>query len=307
MSLPLIFLGTTNLDIAFYSHSLPTTGQSLMGTIDEFGGGKGANQAVAAARLGAAPHFATLFGEDDAADILIEGLTSYGVQTSKFKRKAGVPSGKSLIFVGADGSNMIGIDAGANESFGPDDVENALNGIPEAAVMVVEMGLPVAACRATFEKKGDRFLVFNPAPVRAQLTDEDYRAIDLLTPNETEAEELTGIKIVSPETAFDAAKRLHDRGVKAVAITLGEDGVVYFDAEKRIHQLAYQVNVVDTTAAGDAFNGAVAVAIARKIPIEEALIYAVACASISVTRKGAQQSMPTEQEVRAFLTNEGNV
>lgn len=305
MNRPLIFLGTTNLDIVFYSHSLPTIGQSLMGTIEEFGGGKGANQAVAAARLGAAPHFATLLGEDDAAETLIKFMASSGVQTGKFGRKPGVASGRSIIFVSSEGSNMIGIDAGANELFGPDDVEKALDGIPQAAVMVVEMGLPVAACRAAFEMKGDRFLIFNPAPVRAQLTDADCKAIDILTPNETEAEELTGITIGSPATALEAAKLLHDRGIKAVAITLGGEGVVYLDAEKCIHQSAYQVDVVDTTAAGDAFNSGLAVAITRNMPVEDALRFAVATASVSVTRKGAQQSMPTEKEVRAFLAKEG--
>lgn len=302
---PLIIFGTTNLDINFYSAALPSAGQSLIGTIEEFGGGKGANQAVAAARLGGAPYLATMLGEDDAAESLMRDLAGYGVQTTKICRKPGVSSGKALIFVGSDGTNMIGIDAGANEEFDPGDVQAALEDVPEDAVMVVEMGLPVDTCRAAFENKGDRLVIFNPAPVRAQLTAADCELIDIITPNETEAEELSGLQVSTVDQAFDAAKQLHDRGIAAVAITLGADGVVYVDAKRRVHQKAFPVDAVDSTAAGDAFNGALAVSVARGMEIEDALCFAVATASLSVTRKGAQTSMPTEQEVMRFLVEKG--
>ena len=298
---PLIFLGTTNLDIVFYSEALPSVGQSLIGTIEEFGGGKAANQAVAAARLGCAPLFATMLGEDAAADSLTRDLAGYGVQTSKIRRKPGVTSGKAVILVGSDGSNMIGIDPGANENFAPDDIHSALQDVPEDAVVVVEMGLPVDACRAAFAGKGNRLLIFNPAPVRADLTASDCESIDIITPNETEAEQLSGLPVATVDQAFDAAAHLHDRGIAAVAITLGASGVVYVDAKRRIHQEALAVDAVDTTAAGDAFNGALAVAVARGMEIEDSLRFAVATASLSTTRKGAQTSMPTEQEVKRFL------
>jgi ribokinase len=287
MKRSLIFIGTTNLDIVFYTDALPSVGQSLMGTIEEFGGGKGANQAVAAARLGGEPFFATMVGEDDAAEVLIRGLADFGINTSKIKRRQNASSGKSLIFVGSDGSNMIGIDAGANEEFSPDDVCEAFIDIPLDAVVVVEMGLPVDACRAVFKAKGERFLIFNPAPVRAQISDQDCRSIDIITPNETEAEQLTGMPVTNIEEAFLAAHQLRDRGIAAVAITLGKSGVV------------------DTTAAGDAFNGALATAIASGHEISVALRFAVATASLSVTRKGAQQSMPTHDEVHNFLKING--
>ena len=305
MMRPLIFIGTPNLDIICYSKALPSVGQSLMGTIEEFCGGKGANQAVAAARLGGAPYFATMLGEDNAADSLMNGLAEFGIQTSKFCRKPGTTSGKALILVAPDGTNMMGIDAGANEQFSPDDVLAALQDVPEDAVMVVEMGLPVETCRVAFENKRDRFLIFNPAPVRAKLTTADCKLIDIITPNETEAEELTGLQVSSVDQAFDAARYLHDSGISAVAITLGANGVVYLDAERRIHQKAFPVDAVDTTAAGDAFNGALAVSIARRMDIEDSLCFAVATASLCVTRKGAQTSMPTEQEVRHFLAENG--
>jgi ribokinase len=245
-----------------------------------------------------------MFGEDDAADTLTHGLAEFGVKTDKIRRKPGMASGKSLIFVDSQGRNMIGIDAGANETFNPDDVRAALEDVPQDAVMVVEMSLPVDACRAAFQAKGDRFLIFNPAPVRAPLTDEDCRAIDIITPNETEAQDLTGLPVTTVDEAFVAAKALHDRGVPGVAITLGGNGVVYLDADRCIHQHAFPIDAVDTTAAGDAFNGALATAIARGLEIGDALSFAVATASLSVTRKGAQQSMPTEQEVTDFLARQ---
>lgn len=306
MMRPLIFIGTTNLDIVFYSETLPIPGQSLMGTIEEFGGGKGANQVVAAAQLGGNPFFATMFGEDDAADTLTRGLADAGVNISKITRKPGFSSGKALIFVGLDGTNMIGIDAGANEAFNASDVQTALSDIPQDAVMVVEMGLPVEACRAALESKGSRFLIFNPAPVRAHLSEAEYRSIDIITPNETEAEELTGLKVTSVDEAFEAAKWLYSSGVAAVAITLGQNGVVYLDGERHIYQSAYPVDAIDTTGAGDAFNGALATEIAKGRIVEDALSFAVASASLSVTRKGAQQSMPTEAEVRQFLIERGD-
>ncbi len=301
MSRSLIFFGTTNLDIAFYATSLPKVGESLLGRIEEFGGGKGANQAVAAARLGANPEFATFLGQDDTAEKLKGILADHGVQSGKLRQIPGTASGKALIFVDADGSNMIGIDPGANAHFGPDDVALALADVPQDAVMVVEMGLPTEACRAAFAQKGERFLIFNPAPVRDQLTESDCAAIDILTPNETEAAALTGLPIDTVDQAMTAAEALHERGVAGVAITLGEGGVVYLDAVRRIHQAAFEVDAVDTTAAGDAFNGGLGAAISQGMDIEDALGFAVAAAGLSVTRKGAQQSMPGNAEVRALL------
>lgn len=301
MSRSLIFFGTTNLDIVFYSTALPVAGESLLGRIEEFGGGKGANQAVAAARLGANPEFATFLGQDETAEKLKGILADCGVQSGKLRQIPEAASGKALIFVGADGSNMIGIDAGANTHFGADDVALALADVPQDAVMVVEMGLPTEACRAAFAQKGERFLIFNPAPVRDQLTETDCAAIDILTPNEIEAAELTGLSIDTVDQAMTAAEVLHERGVAGVAITLGAGGVVYLDAMRRVHHAAFEVNAVDTTAAGDAFNGSLGAAISQGMEIEDALGFAVAAAGLSVTRKGAQQSMPSNAEVRALL------
>ena len=304
MSRPLIFLGTTNLDTVFFTAALPAVGESVLGSIEEFGGGKGANQAVAAARLGAEPEFATFLGQDGAGERLQGLFAGYGVQTRKLRRISGAPSGRAVIFVDAKGSNFIGMDAGANEMFGAADVTEALADVPQDAVMVVEMGLPVEACRAAFDQKGGRFLIFNPAPVREQLTEADCAAIDIITPNETEAADLTGMPVDSAEQALAAAECLHERGIKGVAITLGAGGVVYCDAGRRIHQAAFEVRAIDTTAAGDAFNGGLGVAIAQGMEIEDALRFAVAVAGLCVTKKGAQQSMPSRSEVQELLSGQ---
>ena len=302
---PLIFIGTTNLDINFYSNALPSVGQSLIGKIEEFTGGKGANQAVAAAKLGGNPYFATMLGEDSAADRLMKNLAEFGVQTNKILRKPGATSGKALILVATDGTNMMGIDVGANDKFNSEDMLLALQDVPENAVMVVEMGLPVETCRTAFENKENRTLIFNPAPVRAQLSEEDCKLIDIITPNETEAEELTGLKVSSVDQAFKAAKQLQKKGVNSVAITLGSNGVVYVDQKREIYQEAFKVDAVDTTGAGDAFNGALAVSTARGLKIRDSLRFAAATAGLCVTRKGAQTSMPTIQEVEKFMAEKG--
>ena len=302
---PLIFIGTTNLDINFYSNALPSVGQSLIGKIEEFTGGKGANQAVAAAKLGGNPYFATMLGEDSAADRLMKNLAEFGVQTNKIFRKPGATSGKALILVATNGTNMMGIDVGANDKFNSEDMLSALQDVPENAVMVVEMGLPVETCRTAFKNKKNRTLIFNPAPVRTQLSEEDCELIDIITPNETEAEELTGHKVSSIDQAFMAAKQLQKRGVAAVAITLGSNGVVYVDQKQEIYQEAFKVDAIDTTGAGDAFNGALAVSTASGMEIEDSLRFAAATASLCVTRKGAQTSMPTKQQVECFLAEKG--
>lgn len=306
MTRPLLFIGTSNLDSVFFGARLPVTGESLMGRIADYGGGKGANQAVAAARLGAAPLFASLLGDDEAGTRLTVMLTEAGVRPEKLRHRLGATTGRALIFVGETGANMIGIDAGANETFTASDVDEALSGVSSDAVLVAEMGLPTAACRAIFARKGGRFLIFNPAPVRERLKREDCTAIDILTPNETEAEALTGQPVREVEQARVAAGLLLEAGARAVVITMGARGVVYRDAKRSLHQRIYPVEAVDTTAAGDAFNGGLATAIARGMEIDAALRFGVCVACLSVTRKGAQSSMPSLGEVEEFMRKNGN-
>lgn len=302
---PLLFLGTSNLDMVCFTEALPVRGESVMGRIEQFAGGKGANQAVCAGRLGGRPLFVTLLGDDEPGALLRSSFAQSGVREDGLVTVPGKQSGRSLIFVDGDGSNLIGIDAGANLDFGPEHVDKALALIEEPAVLVAEMGLPEAAFSHLFENKGHHCLIFNPAPVTAPLSDADCRAIDILTPNETEAEALTGIRIATTQDALTAAYTLVARGCRSVVVTLGEKGAVYVDTERELTVPAFDVDVVDTTAAGDAFSGGLAVAIAIGMEIDAAIRSAMAVAALSVTRKGAQSSLPDAREVESLLQQRG--
>jgi len=301
-----MFFGTTNLDLCFNVERLPMTGESLMGRLTRHPGGKGANQAVAAARLGLRPHFYTRLGEDDAGHSLLQSLQDSGVCTDAIEIGVGEVSGSALVMVGDDGSNMIVIDPGANSKVAPDMVESATKFIERDAIVVAEMGMPIPALNRLFEMKRDMGfeLIFNPAPVRPGLSAAAWKSVDFVTPNQTEAFELTGTEVCDFETAAHAAAKLLDLGPRAALITLGAQGAYYADAKSSFALRAFPVKVVDTTAAGDAFNGAFAASLAQRRPLREAVRKALAVAALCVTRRGAQSSMPTAQAVDEFLKSQ---
>ncbi|MBB4383230.1 ribokinase [Bradyrhizobium sp. SBR1B] len=300
---PLMFFGTTNLDICFNVERLPVPGESLMGTLTRHPGGKGANQAVAAARLGLRPHFYTRLGDDDAGQLLLKSLLEAGVRTDAIKVCKGEVSGSALVVVGDDGSNLIVIDPGANSKMEPDMIESATRFIERDAVVVAEMGMPIPALNRLLEMKRDRGfeLIFNPAPVRKGLLASAWKSVDFVTPNQSEAFELTGVEVCDFETAAHSAAKLLDLGPRAALITLGAQGAYFADAKNSFALRAFPVKVVDTTAAGDAFNGAFAASLAQRLPLRQAVRKALAVAALCVTRRGAQNSMPTAQAVDEFL------
>ncbi|WP_141343052.1 ribokinase [Bradyrhizobium sp. USDA 3458] len=303
---PLMFFGTTNLDLCFNVERLPTPGESLMGTVRRHPGGKGANQAVAAARLGLKPHFYTHLGDDDAGQSLLKSLMEAGVCTDAVTICTGEVSGLAVVMVADDGSNMIVIDPGANSKVAPDMIESAIKFIERDTIVAAEMGMPIPALNRLFEmklKKGFE-LIFNPAPVRLGLPPAAWRNVDFVTPNQTEAFELTGVKVCDFDSAARAAGKLLDLGPGAALITLGAQGAYYADATRSFALRAFPVKVVDTTAAGDAFNGAFAASLAQRLPLEEAVRRALAVAALCVTRRGAQSSMPTAQAVDEFLQSQ---
>jgi ribokinase len=306
---PLIFFGTCNLDFCLSVDRLPTRGQSVMGDLIRHPGGKGANQAVAAARLGLAPRFFTKLGDDEAGAILKCALLDAGVQTDAIETVRGANSGTALIIVDGDGGNIIGIESGANQSMSERDIERAANLIGAGALVVAEMGLPNAALERLFALKPDYGfeLIFNPAPVRKGLTKAAWRQVDYATPNEMEAFDLTGIEVVDLVSAERAAEGLLDLGVRAVIVTLGAQGAFYADDQRRFHVPAFPVKALDTTAAGDAFTGGLAAALARSAPIERAIRYAMAVAALCVTSAGAQSAMPSAETVDAFLASQSLV
>lgn len=301
-----MFFGTTNLDLCFNVERLPTPGESLIGALTRNSGGKGANQAVAAARLGVRPRFYTRLGDDEAGDLLLQSLIDSEVEIDAIEIGAGEISGSALVLVGDDGSNMIVIDPGANVNVTPDMIESAAEFVERDAIVVAEMGMPIPALNRLFEMKDDKGfeLIFNPAPVRAGLSSAAWKNVDFVTPNQTEAFELTGVEVCDFDSAAHAAVRLLNLGPSAALITLGAQGAYYADATHSFALRAFPVKAVDTTAAGDAFNGAFAASLAQRLPLRDAVRKALAVAALCVTRRGAQSSMPSAQEVDEFLKSQ---
>ncbi|WP_245286356.1 ribokinase [Bradyrhizobium sp. WSM1417] len=301
-----MFFGTTNLDLCFNVERLPTPGESLMGALASTPGGKGANQAVAAARLGLRQKFYTRLGDDDTGRLLLRSLRDTGVCADAIEICAGEVSGSAVVIVGDDGSNMTVIDPGANLNVTPDMIESAARFIDREAIVVAEMGIPTPVLNRLFEMKSDRGfkLIFNPAPVRPGLSVAAWRSVDFVTPNQTEAFELTGIEVEDFESAAGVAAKLLDLGPRAALITLGAQGAYYADATSSFALRAFPVKVVDTTAAGDAFNGAFAASLAQGLPLREAVRKALDVAALCVTRRGAQSAMPTAQAVEEFLKSQ---
>jgi ribokinase len=302
---PLIFFGTTNLDLCFNVERLPTPGESLIGSHSRNPGGKGANQAVAAARLGLKPRLFSRLGDDEAGVELLRSLIDAGVNTQALQIAGGEVSGSALVMVGYDGGNMIIIDPGANAHVTAEIIEASANHIESGAIVVAEMGLPTNALEELFALKEERdfTLIFNPAPVRHGLTRDAWSKVDFVTPNESEAFELTGIEITSMESADEVADALLALGPKAALITLGGRGAFFSDGSEKFLVPAFPVVVVDTTAAGDAFNGGFAAALATGASVREAVRQAMAVAALCVTRRGAQGAMPSAAELDQFLNH----
>lgn len=269
-------------------------------------GGKGANQAVAAARLGGRVQFINRVGKDAFGDALLAGMTQAGLDTQHVYRDPGQPTGVALIGVDAQGQNAIIVAPGANHQVCIADVEAARESIAAAEVLVLQLEIPhetVAYAIAVAKKVGTRVLL-NPAPVRYTnpLPDTLLAQVDVLTPNEHEAANLLGHASAEGLDWKDAAEQLRARGIDTVIITLGAEGCLLASAEGIRAIPAPRVPVVDTTAAGDCFTGALAVALGEGQEIEAAAQFASAAAALSVTRLGAQTSLPLRAEVDVFYT-----
>ncbi len=286
---------------------LPLPGETVLGgDLVIAPGGKGANQAVAAARLGAHVTFVArvgqdMFGQEALSNFQREGLdTRYVVQDEK------APSGVALIVVGPDGQNIIAVAPGANRRLSPADVEAASPAFAEARSVLLQLEIPLETVMAAAKagRSAEATVILNPAPAPSSpLPDELLAYVDILTPNETEAAALTGCE--NPE---EAALALLQKGIRTVIVTLGEAGALVAPVPDQMRRVpGFRVEAVDATAAGDAFNGALAVALARGNSLDAAVRYAHAVAALSVTRLGAQPSLPTAEEVDAFLREGGSL
>ena len=299
----IVVIGSANVDLVTRVERLPAPGETVLASgYAEHPGGKGANQAIAAARLGRAVSFVGVVGEDGHAGFLTQALTAAGVDVAHLRRLPGVPTGRALVIVDDAAENSIVVVSGANAELRPDDVAAAGAALRDAAVAVAQLEIPLAAVRAAAEHAGGRF-VLNPAPARP--LDPDLLAhVDVLVVNEGEFARVTGLEVGGDATTF--AARVDEAGLRcAVVVTLGGRGAMVCEDGQVTVCPAPPVTVVDTTGAGDCFVGALADALARGESLPGALHWAVAAASLSTQSLGATTAMPTSPQVHDLLTSTG--
>ncbi|EWG69221.1 MULTISPECIES: ribokinase [unclassified Enterobacter] len=303
----LVVLGSINADHILNLESFPTPGETVTGNQYQVAfGGKGANQAVAAGRSGANIAFIACTGDDDTGERVRKQLASDNIDIAPVSVVAGESTGVALIFVNAEGENVIGIHAGANAALTTERVEaqRVLIGGAEALLMQLESPVESVLAAAKIAHENHTTVVLNPAPARV-LSDELLALVDIITPNETEAEKLTGIRVENDDDAARAARALHDKGIGTVIITLGSRGVwASVNGEGR-RVPGFKVKAIDTIAAGDTFNGALVTALLEGMRMDDAIRFAHAAAAIAVTRKGAQPSVPWRKEIDEFLSQQG--
>ena len=302
----IIVVGSSNTDMIVMAPHIPVPGETVLG--GKFlmaAGGKGANQAVAAARLGAAVTFITRVGQDVFGEQALAGFRREGLDARYVVTDSQAASGVALIVVDAGGENVITVAPGANARLAPDDVRPAWPAMVAADVLLLQLEIPLAAVQVAAEmahRAGAR-VILNPAPAPSQpLPAELLACVTVLTPNESEARLLSGIPVVDRSSAEQAAGWLLEQGVGAVIVTLGARGALIVTSEYQQFVPGFPVEVVDTTAAGDAFNGGLAVALAEGQSVADAARFASACGALAATRMGAQPSLPTADAVAAFLS-----
>ena len=303
MNPKIVVVGSSNTDMVVKVPHIPAPGETILGSdFMIIPGGKGANQAVAAARAGADVTFITCVSDDTFGSQSIQNYRQEGIDTSYIKVNPGTHSGIALINVAANGENSISVAPGANSFLMPEDIIAYKEAFSDAQYILVQLEIPLKTVEAVIEIAESEGipLILNPAPA-ISVKESLYRKISVLTPNETEAAILTGRQNFSDEDIPEMANVLFNKGTKTVILTLGSKGV-YLRSEGFAGIIpGYKVKAVDTTAAGDVFNGALAAALAGSMALEQAVDFAQKAASISVTRMGAQPSAPRHDEIKSFL------
>lgn len=310
-----VVIGSANLDLTVTVSRLPREGETILGgDLLLSNGGKGANQAVAALKAGAEVRFLAKVGRDPFGDRIYRDLVGAGLTADGLLRDESAPTGVALIVVDRQGRNQIAVAPGSNQLLLPAVIEQHEPFLAHGTVMLVQLEIPIVTVERAlqFAKAHGMTTILNPAPA-SPLSDELLRQIDLLTPNETEAEALTGIAVSNLSSAAAAAKALLLRGPQVVIVTLGAQGALLCTASVARHLPAIPVEAVDTTAAGDAFNGALAAALAGKPhtealragrlrALEDAVRFANAAGTLTAIKRGAQESLPTKTEIERLLT-----
>jgi len=307
----IVVVGSSNTDLIIRVPHIPAPGETILGgKFVTAAGGKGANQAVAAARAGGVVTFVAKVGDDHYGQDALAGFRRDGIDVTHVTTDKRAPSGLAMIFVAANGENCIAVADGANGRFSPADVKRAAGAIRSAGMLLLQLEIPLeTVCAATgLAARQGVPVILNPAPARS-LPDDLLEKVTLLTPNESECELLTGIKVTSEAAAAKAANVLLARGVRTVIITMGKRGAYMATGKERRLVPGFEVEPLDTTAAGAVFNGALAVALAEGTELLQAVRFAHAAAALSVTKVGAQSSAPKRREVDKFLrgTTQGKV
>jgi ribokinase len=299
----IVVVGSSNTDMIIKMDKIPVPGETVLG--GEFtiaAGGKGANQAVAAARAGGKVGFVACVGDDMFGEQALEGFAKDSINTEYVFKDKQQPSGCALIFVAKDGENSIAVASGANARLTPEHIDLAKDKIISSEILIMQLETPLDTVKHTAQLASDNgiMVILDPAPAQ-QLDDDLLKHISILTPNESEAELLTGIPVEDEKSADKAASYLLAKGVNTVLITLGFRGA--FVATEKIREMitGLKVTAVDSTAAGDVFNGALAVSLSEKTPLIDAVRFANTAAALSVTKLGAQPSAPLRKEIEEFL------
>jgi len=303
MAAKITVVGSSNTDMIVKAERIPRPGETILGgAFSTAAGGKGANQAVGAARAGGAVSLVARVGDDLFGEEALKGFTKDGINVSHIRRDTSAASGVALILIDANAENSIAVASGANANLSPDDALSAKEIIADSDILLMQLEVPIE----TVEKAADIAcqsnvrVILNPAPAR-ELDDALLSKCSILTPNETEAELLTGVTVETEADAQKASAILRARGVDTVMITLGVRGVYVSGDDFEGMVQGFSVEAVDTTAAGDVFNGALAVALAEGMPVKEAVQFSNAAAALSVTKLGAQPSAPQRNEIESML------
>jgi ribokinase len=299
----ILVVGSANVDFTVALARLPVPGETVTGgTLLVNHGGKGANQAVAARRLGAEVRLIACLGDDASGRAIRDALGVEGIDVTGVASTSEALTGTALIVVDAEGRNQIAVAPGANRRLDVEMVRRHASAVAWADVVLCQLETPLPTVTWVLQEARRRgvMTILNPAPVPEEPLDV-WRTVDYLTPNAGEAARLSGLAVTDPPSAAEAAHTLRARGVGTVIVTLGVDGALLVAADRVVHVPGVRVTAVDTTAAGDAFNAAFAVALGERVALGEALRFANATAALACTRRGAQPSLPSRADVTRFL------
>lgn len=298
----ILVIGSINADLVVQTPRFPQPGETISGDdLKIIPGGKGANQAVAAARQGVSVRMVGRVGNDSFGPELIDNLKQNDVDTSHIQIDSQAATGTAIIVVNSDGQNSIVLSPGSNGKVSSADVNSVAFSDHKLVLLQLEIPFETVLYATQRGKESGLRVLLNPAPARS-LPDELISLPDFLVPNETELSLLTGQAVTDITSAESAARTLLTRGAQNVIVTLGENGALIVTSKQAIHVDTYKVNVVDTTAAGDAFIGGFASALLQNKSLEESVRYACACGALATTRFGAQPSLPTKEEVERIMS-----